>query len=194
MMFTIYRKISKFILLALLSLLLYNDNKAQRLNVIKMEVENIIDSQDKVVNFIASNFFDHTVSSQELVTNNHSMYSYKFNKVLSLSFIDYTLFGLNINDQYAYQINNDKFCLYLLMDLNKDSLDVVVNKLGNPSNITIEDYEMGDFDFLVWHKEGIDLTIVKDRMGIMREPDKLKINLLITNMDYKEIINTEKIF
>lgn len=195
MMFLIlHRKTSKFIMFAILSLLLYKDSNAQRLNAINMELENIIDSQDKVVDFIASNFFDHTISGQELAINNHSMFSYKFNRALALPFIDYTLFGLNINNQYAYQISNDKFCLYLLMDVNKDSLDIVVNKLGTPSNITFEDYEMGDFDFLVWHKKGIDLTIIKDRMAIMREPEKLKINLLITNMDYREIINTEKIF
>lgn len=158
-----------------------------------MELENMIDSQTKVFDFIASNFYDYNISDQELLKNNDSIFSYKFNKALSWPPKDYTIFGLKINDQYAYQIN-DKFCLYLLMDVDKSSLDVVINRLGTPSNITLEDYEMGDFDFLVWHKEGIDLTIKKDRMGILREPDKLKINLLISNMDYREIFSTEKIF
>ncbi|SFF07408.1 hypothetical protein SAMN05518672_11576 [Chitinophaga sp. CF118] len=181
-------------MLALLSLFLYNGSNAQRLNVINMELENIIDSQDKMVNFISTNFFDHNISNQELAINNHSMFSYKFNRALTLPFIDYTLFGLKINDQFAYQINNDKFCLYLLMDIDKDALDIVVNRLGHPANVTSEDYETGDFDFLAWHKKGIDLTIMKDRMSTMREPEKLKINLLITNMDYRDLISTEKIF
>lgn len=159
-----------------------------------MDLDKTITNPKSILDLIASEFFEYEISDIEKLENGHPLFSYQVNKAALQNGKRYTLFGKPVNNLYAYTRDENSFCLYIAMKIDKVSLDNIIEHFGFPENIEKGDYETGDFDFLAWHWMNLEALLTKDRTGIIQEFGIINAILLITNMKYSESFSSERIF
>lgn len=174
------------------SLLLFNQipkiNVNAKINN-KMDIGNIIFNKFEMKRFINLNFKDSTFKREDLIADNHSLSLNKFNMVLINENKKYLLFNLPTINLFAYSETAEDFCLYILMDLNKEKISSLIDHVGYPENVNSEDFFSGDFDFLVWNNSEIDLIIMKDRFQKSELKEHLRVIVKATNI--KGILQAE---
>ncbi|QEH41019.1 hypothetical protein [Chitinophaga sp. XS-30] len=158
-----------------------------------MELDKIITKESTVPGFIDENFSDFAMSKMEKQKTRHPLILNKVNRKLVQPGKAYMLFGNPINDIYAFRKDERSFCLYLFLSIDAGSLGHIVDGFGMPQNVTAEDYETRDFDFLAWHPPGIDILLYEYRWGAVQEPGKTKSIIEVTNMHHDDLLCTERI-
>lgn len=172
----------------------YQNLSAQQSNSDIMELDKIITKESTLPGFIDENLSDFSMSKMEKLKVRYPLIFNKVNKKLVEPGKACMLFGIPINDIYAFRMGGESFCLYLLLDIDAGRLGHIVDSLGMPQNVTAEDYEARDFDFLAWHPPGIDILLYEYRWGAVQEPGKAKSIIEVTNMRPNDILCTEPIF
>ncbi|HVI46715.1 MAG TPA: hypothetical protein VM802_17685 [Chitinophaga sp.] len=169
-------------------------------NLVGQQPTNTAMNLDKILNdgatvraFVDSELINYNVSINEKIETNHPLLLYNFNKIQPEKKV-YTIFNLPVDKVLAYKKDSEQFCLFLLMEFNKDSLNVFAERLGYAHNVTTDDYKAGDFDFLAWHWKDMEAFILPDRVSMGKYPGTNRVIVQVTNMDLKEVLSSEKIF
>jgi len=153
------------------------------------ELKEIVFSEEKLSLFIKSEFIPSKNTKRALLESNHPLGTYNFNRVLKGSLKSYSLMGIPIMGLYAYVKNNNQICLYLQLSLTGyKQIDILMDEMGLPWNITKEDYELRDFEMLLWQKQHLEILLSKNfDYGSPQSENLMKI----TNMPLTELINTD---
>jgi hypothetical protein len=116
-------------------------------------------------------------------------FTYKVNREIKTQSDKYSLYGIPLHEIYAYIDSNEQFCLYAVMSLEK-GFNPLTDVIGMPENVTQEDFEALDFDFLFWElKNEITITVFPHRSS--KWPRACLIYIM--NMDFKDILR-EKVY
>ncbi|ANE52071.1 hypothetical protein [Flavisolibacter tropicus] len=158
-----------------------------------MDLNEILPKSENIQHFIDEQMLPCSYDRIELVKSSHSLSIENFNRKLK-EIRPYTLGEFLINDIYAYRPSTTSYCLYLLLDLSSRFIDSLILLFGSPFNVTMEDVEKRDFDFLHWEINDIDITLRRDHGGNYTSRTKKKVILSFTNMHLDDLLNKEKIF
>lgn len=153
-----------------------------------MDIGNILFNITEIKSFIKSKFRNATFDRQELLLNSHSLCSSEFNLEFTEDIKSYTLFNLPVLDLYAYQETADDVCLYVLMDMDKVEFFSFVEHAGQPENVLPEDIVSGDFDFLAWHRPGMDITMMKDHFQRSETVGHFSVIITVTNIKQSTLL------
>lgn len=162
-----------------------------------MQLEEIIGDPRAVRTLVEANFDNFYAGTKDAMDMAHPLSIYQLNKVFKKQETNYCLFQIPVNAMYAFipPADTNAFCLYLLIGLGKDEVNALVTGLGKPVNIPFEDVESDDFDFLHWMEKGLDITlfpsILYDESLDAPSRRNKQAFLVITNMDYNDIVNKE---
>jgi hypothetical protein len=174
------KKIIFLFLLLLISKLSYsqmdalNNSDLRKIIFNEHELKNFINNKDEFITYSATKF--------DLLELNHPIDIYNFNRIVKNDKIRLKLLGIPVKELYGYVKNSEYYCLYLLINIdNREQINRFIAELGSPWNITKEDYEKGDFDMLLWQKNEL-------KISIMRNFDRYKL-LTITNLPLADLIN-----
>ena len=129
----------------------------------------------------------------ELYKSNHSLSHNNFNRKISKE-KNYTFCSIPVLDIYAYKMLNSKYAIYLLFDSSNNSLEKISAFLGDPDNISKEDFTNRDFDFLAWEKNNIEFILMKDRMSNYAKNTETKLIFIVTTIAFNDLMNKEKVF
>ncbi|MGF1922834.1 MAG: hypothetical protein ACQUHE_01545 [Bacteroidia bacterium] len=151
-----------------------------------MELNEIVVDSNKLSKFVRENFKPLVITKLKKTELDHPLLMLNFNRALKNTDIRFTAFGLNVDDIYVYMSDKGGFCTFLLMEILPYEFDNIVEKLGFPENMPKEDYLNGDYDFLVWSRNGFDVYVNKNHAG---KDKKNKYIVQLLNMQYEEIID-----
>ena len=156
---------------------------------IYFELKDIVFNEGKLVSFIKSEFIPLKNTKRALLESNHPLGAYNFNRAPKGSLKSYSLVGIPITGLYAYVKNNNQVCLFLLLPFTGyKQVDILMDEIGWPWNITKEDYELRDFEMLLWQEQHLEILLSKNfDYGNLQGGNLMKI----TNMPLTELINTD---
>jgi hypothetical protein len=161
----------------------------------KMELQDIIKNEDSIKQFIDTAFDNIFLEKEKLLESGHSLAFEKFNKKIKINNNHLSVHLIPIVDAFAYKANDSNFALYLLINVDKEKIDMLVKGLGLPENI--EEYsaiELGQFAFLNWKFESLSFWLDKDVFANNKYKTANKCILTITNMPISDVRNDENIF
>ena len=161
-------------------------------SVNNMDLKSLVHDSNQLRAFIIDELVDCSYNRVELAINNHSLSPFNFNKCGNIK-NKYSLTGIPVNEVYGFLDDGD-FAIYFLMDWNKQRLEAILSALEDPENATRDEVLNFQFQFLAWKIGNLDILITPDRFGNFKSTSNEKCILLITNLNYKDLINTEKIF
>ncbi|WP_172334051.1 hypothetical protein [Mucilaginibacter sp. SG564] len=153
------------------------------------ELKDIIFNERLLTSFVKSKFIPIKNTKRALLENNHPLGSYNFNRVIRSAFTSYSLMSIPVTGLYAYLKDDNQVCLYLLIQLTGyKQVDTLIDQIGWPWNITKEDYELRDFESLLWQKQQLEITLSKN----FNYENPQSGNLIrIANMPLIELINSD---
>lgn len=187
--------IQKAIRLAFLAVFLNSPGLfAQNITNNSMSLDKIVGNKTEALKFIDSEMISYDLPLSDKIKLNHSLLLYQFNKIKVQNRTGNAIFGLPVNSVFAFQKDAENFCIYLLIELDQHDLGIIAQNIGYANNVTQDDYQNGDFDFLSWHLHDMDAIIIKDRMSSGGQPGKSSFILCLTNMKMKDIVCSEKLF
>jgi hypothetical protein len=136
--------------------------------------------------FIQENSVNFTLA-EDVDLNEMPFSIYKVNREIRKPSVQYALYGIPLHEIYAYVDSNAQFCLYAVMSLEK-GFNPLTDMIGMPENVTQEDFEALDFDFLFWElKKEIKITIFPYRSS--KWPRTCLIHIM--TMDFKDILRAK---
>jgi hypothetical protein len=110
----------------------------------------------------------------------------EFNREQDESTKSYFLIDAPVDRLYAYQTDSG-LALYVLMDLDRSKADRFMAAWGLPENVeTKEEVESGDFPFLHWRFDPLDMFVTRDRFA-----QGAKWVIVITDMKYADLLNKD---
>lgn len=129
----------------------------------------------------------------DLIVNEHPLSTKKINRKEIKT--GYTFCGIPVTELYAYKASGSSYCLYLIIDFASDSfLSTIVSNLGAPENATQEELKKGDFDFLFWPVNNLEIWLSKEGFGSYANRVNNRVTLIFTNMEFSDLLDTERIF
>jgi len=167
---------------------------AQKLTNNSMSLDKIAGSKTEALKFIDAEMMSYDLPLSDKINLNHPLLLYQFNRIKAQNRTENTIYGLPVNGVFALKKDSENFCIYLLIELDQNDLGTIAQSVGYADNVTREDFQNGDFDFLSWHLQDMDAIIMKDTMSIGGRPAKSNFILCLTNMKMKDIVNSEKLF
>ncbi len=156
-----------------------------------MEIEKVISNEIDIRGFIKNNFSETYVSLADQLAQNHSLYGYKFNRVLNSLRVPYSIFGLPIDRVYAYVDGQNVSSLYLVLNTGSSGLDSLAKGLGMPRNVNQESLDSGDFDLLYWKTNGFNIFLGDDFYP--GASFKQRGILIISNTDIRNLHSKERL-
>jgi hypothetical protein len=151
------------------------------------ELKEIIKSFDSIKIFLNENFTDCNLTKNQLLKVNHNLYAYKFNKTLNKSDDKFTLNGLPIKYIYGLVENEKEIALYIFVDIDHTQTKLLVDLFGMPWNVLKDDYEIGDYDMLLWDDPSYEISMLHDFVTGTSRNSRL---LIISNISFKNLPNT----
>ncbi|MBB6111797.1 hypothetical protein HDF23_004569 [Mucilaginibacter lappiensis] len=125
-----------------------------------IEVNNIFLKEGYLKELIKSDFISFKIDQEDALK--HTIGHYKINLRLKYPQRLYSLFNKPIMQMYGYLKNNDQFCLYILIEMDSMSdINGLIDLLGMPWNVSEKDYNLGDFDMLLWEKNKYDISLMR---------------------------------
>lgn len=167
----------------------FNPSFSQTSTIDDTEISKMILSTEQLSKFIINKFKHFKATKSELLKENHPLVSQRFNMILNDTTTNYTLTGLPVRTLYAYLKNDKRIALYVLMDVDYQQTKNLIDLFGMPWNITLEDYEIGDFEMLLWDKNLFEVSMLHDFVtgGLQTNCRVITIN----NIPIKELINDD---
>lgn len=156
----------------------------------KIEISNIILNDKNLKKFIEENFQYINMNKVEKIQAKHPLLLLNFNRSQKHKDNHFALFGMDINDIYIFENGHSKYCTFLIMEIPNNDFRKFVENLGYPENISKEDYENREYDFLYWNYSGFEIFINKNHSS---ENKKNYYIIQALNMPYKEIMDFSKI-
>lgn len=166
----------------------------QNLIYSRMSLDKVIGNKTEALKFIESEMISYDLSLNDKINLNHALLLFQFNKIKVPNRTENAIFGLPVNGVFALKKDSENFCIYLLIELDQNDLGAIAQSIGYADNVTREDFQNGDFDFLSWHLQDMDAIILKDTMSKGGRPAKSSFILCLTNMKMKDIVSSEKLF
>jgi hypothetical protein len=154
-----------------------------------MDLKKLSNQPDSCIAFIYKNMQPYTFQLNE-DSPAQALSFYNINRILSANSTNYSFCENPVQHIYAWFKDSTQFCLYLLTDLHAEYLDRVSKELGYPDNITREDFDNRDFDFLDWYKSR-PLNVAIFRNFERRSPKGCIV--IITNMKWDELGRKESL-
>ncbi|WEK18802.1 MAG: hypothetical protein P0Y49_18665 [Candidatus Pedobacter colombiensis] len=151
-----------------------------------MDLSTIINDKTKAIQFINQNFTSN--EDQSPLSPFAPLFMYRINRIIKDKSISFNFYGIPSLTIDAYIKSKTEFTIYFSAKI-KDMLgfNKITNQLGYPVNITVEDYDAGDFDFLNWRQDGFEIFA----SHLHRE----EANILFTigNISFKELLKIDNI-
>jgi hypothetical protein len=159
-----------------------------------MDLSNLINNASSLHDFVNDRFHSGSFDRHKLIDEAHPLLLNEVNQVINDSSIDYSFFGLNVNELYAFVKNDSNTAVYILLDLDLNKIKMLVKSLGNPENLESADVlDTGEFSFLTWKLGSLRIWLQNDSVSNKKQIVRSKSLITITNMNYGDLINMEKI-
>lgn len=156
---------------------------AQTATPSQMELKEILLNKSNLIHFINNNLKKNVVNEADSLDN--PVGHLKYNLVIE-SARNYKLLNYPITNIYCYIKVDNKFALYLLLNVSwRKQTDEFIKLLGRPWNVQSLDYDSGDFDMLLWDKKEFKVSITNIFSPF--NPD-LKL-LTITNLPLEDLLD-----
>lgn len=162
-------------ILILILLMVSKISIAQMLDSNNNELKDKVLNKNGLTNFIQNDFVLLKDSKSEELAKKYYLFIKRFNRSIKNENNINFLFGLQVEQIFAYQKNENEGAIYLLMDINYQNLKSFVNILGIPENTTVEDYEKGDFEIAMWRWKDLEISILHSFI-----PNKSKDSRVVT--------------
>lgn len=155
----------------------------------KLELCDILTKQESILTFLYDNFqpVEELTVMQKI---KHPLIFSRFNRKLRFEDSKHTFLSSPVDLLSAYEVQDNKFCLYIITDLDLQKLKLFSEKIGFPQNVFKEDFLNRDFEFLYWRYN--DLEILFNHTHSTGY-GSLSWTIRIMNMKYQETMVSSSI-
>jgi hypothetical protein len=172
-----------FLVFMLLSQLLFGQMKEE----INLDFKTSLINGKSLIQFIESDFKPFKLSQYELLVQKNPLSSKNMNREVKSLDKAYKLLNLPIIKINCFYKNDNEGAIFILMNINSEEILNFVNALGIPENTLKEDFERGDYDILMWRKNGFEILI--QNSFIDRYSKDIKIVTISHVINYMELYN-----
>lgn len=155
-----------------------------------MEIGKTIFNHKELVSFVKERFESVSFSKAEKTEVEHPLMLLNFNRQPKNIGQAFSLFSVKVASIYVYETNEPKYCTFLILELLPKDLEKIVQNLGLPENVTRDEYDEGDYDFLYWRYSGFEVFLNRSHSGDSR---KNMYVMQVLNMPYRDIMDFSRI-
>lgn len=180
-------KLLVLLLLISINIFLLKNARAQN-----MDLSTIIKDEEKAMKFINHNFISN--ENAPALSSSHSLFMYRINRIVKNKSTSFVFYGIPSVAIDAYVKSKTEYIIYFRAKI-KDMLGFkkITDELGYPVNVTVEEYNTGDFDFLNWRQVGFEIFAshlreedanILFKIGTLTIKDLYKIENVKTHNDH----------
>jgi hypothetical protein len=160
---------------------------AQMKQEINLNFNTSLVNSKSLIKFIESDFKPFKLSQNELLVQKNPLSSKNMNREVKSLDKTYKLLSLPIIKINCFYKNDTEGAIFILMNINSEEILNFVNALGIPENTLKEDFEKGDYDILMWRKNGFEITI--QNSFIDKYSKDIKIVTISHVINYMDLFN-----